>query len=302
MRVKVHRKGEFVESVPMKGQLFSLITTGDGTEIIHHKLEDGVSSYLAPEEGWEALEYIYILSGQLIWKHPEGDIVLHAGDSVTAHMITEMAMFVADGDTEILYIVSRPYFHNYSGSIRKLFDLAVKIEEKDGYTSDHCDRIKKLATLVGEKMGLSPYEIYVLNLAGFLHDVGKTQIPEHILNKPSKLTDEEFEQMKLHTVYGRRLLEETGMPDLRIVGEVVEQHHERYDGKGYPRGLQGNQISKLAAIITVVDSYDAMTVDRVYQKGRPQEEAMREIERWSGTMYHPEIVRAFLSIASETKL
>lgn len=302
MRVRINRKGEYIETVPMKGQSFSLIATGDGTEIIHHKLEDGVSCYIAPEEGWVALEYIYVLSGELVWKKPDGNITLKPGDSVTAYMITEMAMFVASGETEILYVVSRPYFHNYSGSIQKLFDLAVKIEEKDGYTSDHCDRIKRLAVLVGEKMGLSPYEIYVLNLAGFLHDVGKTQIPEHILNKPNKLTDEEYEQMKLHTIYGRQLLEETGLPDLRIVGEVVEQHHERYDGKGYPRGLQGDQISKLAAIITVVDSYDAMTVDRVYQKGRSQEEAMSEIERCSGTMYDPDIVRVFLSIASEKKL
>jgi len=299
MEIGIGRYGEYIESASTKGIVISLIASGDSTEIIHHKLEAGSRWYIAPEEGWLALEYAHILTGQLVWQRKDGDVVLGPGDSITAYMITEMAMFIAMAETEFLYIVSRPYFHNYSGSIQKLFDFAVKIEEKDGYTSDHCDRIKRLSLLVGEKMGLSSYELYLLNLAGFLHDIGKTQIPEHILNKPSPLTDEEYEQMKLHTTYGKQLLHDTGMPDLRIVGEVVEQHHERYDGKGYPNGLKGDQISKLAAIISIVDSYDAMTTDRVYQKGRPQEEALQEIERCSGTMYDPDMVKVFLSVKDQ---
>lgn len=302
MQIRIARKGEFLESTSTKGFDISLAASGDGTEIIHHKLKAGCRWYIAPEEGWLALEYVYILSGELIWRKPDGDTVLKPGDSITAYMITDMAIFDAATETEFLYVVSRPYFHHYSGSVRQLFDLAVQIEEKDGYTADHCDRIKRLSVLVGEKIGLSPFEIYILNLAGFLHDVGKTQIPEHILNKPGKLTDEEYAQMKLHTIYGRQLLEATGLPDLKLAGEVVEQHHERYDGKGYPRGLQGEQISKLASIISVVDSYDAMTVDRIYQKKRSQEEALKEIERCSGTMYHPEIVKVFLSIGSQQQL
>ncbi|WP_308635809.1 HD-GYP domain-containing protein [Paenibacillus silvisoli] len=299
MDISIKRKGDYIESVSTKGAVISLVSSGDGTEIIHHKLESGFRWYIAPEEGWLALEYVHILSGELVWQKQDGDVVLKSGDSITAYMLTEMANFIAAQETEFLYIVSRPYFHNYSGSIQKLFDFAVNIEEKDGYTSDHCDRIKRLSLLVGEKMGLSSYELYILNLAGFLHDIGKTKIPEHILNKPSKLTDEEYEQMKLHTTYGKRLLHESGIPDLRLVGDVVEQHHERYDGKGYPHRLQGDQISKLAAIIAVVDSYDAMTIDRVYQKGRPRDEALQEIERFSGTMYNPDIVKVFLSISDQ---
>ncbi|MBW5447574.1 HD domain-containing protein [Cohnella sp. CFH 77786] len=299
MDIKITRSGEYIERFSTKGLVISHICSGDGTEVIHHKLEAGFRWYIAPEEGWLALEYAHILAGELVWKKQDEDVVLRPGDSISAYMITEMAMFVASKDTEFLYVVSRPYFHNYSGSIQKLFDLAVKIEEKDGYTSDHCDRIKRLSVLLGERLGLSPYEMYILSLAGFLHDIGKTQIPEHILNKPNKLTDEEYEQMKLHTTYGKQLLHDTGMPDLRIVGDVVEQHHERYDGKGYPHGLQGDQISKPAAIISIVDAYDAMTIDRVYQKGRPRDVALQEIERCSGSMYHPEIVKVFLSIGDQ---
>ncbi|WP_123043178.1 HD-GYP domain-containing protein [Cohnella candidum] len=299
MGISIIRNGEFIESVSTKGAVLSLVASGDGTEIIHHKLEAGYKVWVAPEEGWMALEHAHILSGELVWKKSDGDVVLGPGDSITAHMVTEMALFIASTETEFLYIVSRPYFHNYSGSVQKYFDLAVKIEEKDGYTSDHCDRIKRLSLLVGEKMGLSHYELFILNMAGFLHDIGKTQIPEHILNKPEKLTDDEYEQMKLHTTFGKEMLQETGMPDLRIVGEVVEQHHERFDGKGYPHGLKGDQISKLAAIISIVDAYDAMTIDRVYQKGRPREAALQEIERCSGTMFHPEIVKVFLSLGDQ---
>ncbi|RKP51504.1 HD-GYP domain-containing protein [Cohnella endophytica] len=299
MKIQVHSSHTNLESVSLKGLTISLLSSGDGTEIIHHKLEQGGRWALAPEEGWLALEYVYIISGELIWKTEEGDTSIKAGDSISAYMITELALFVAATDTEFLYVVSRPYFHNYSNWTQELMDLAVKIEEKDGYTSDHCERIKKLAMMVGEELKLSAYDMFILNQSAFYHDIGKTRVPEEILNKPGKLTQEEYEVMKLHTTHGKELLYERGLPDLRVVGDIVEQHHERYDGKGYPAGRQGNEISILASIIAVVDSFDAMTVDRVYHKGIPVDEALLEIKRNSGTIYHPDIVTAFLNIADQ---
>lgn len=299
MEIQVHPKGSNLESVSLKGLKISLLASGDGTEIILHKLDKGSRWAIGPEEGWEALEYVHIISGQLIWKSSRGDILIQEGDSISAYLITELAMFVAVEDTDFLYVVSRPFFHNYSNSTQEMMDLAVKIEEKDGYTSDHCERIKKLSMLVGEELNLPSYDMYILNLASFLHDIGKTRVPEEILNKPNKLTHEEFEIMKLHPTYGKQVLYEKELPDLRRVGDIIEQHHERFDGKGYPLGLKGDEISLLASIISVVDSFDAMTVDRVYQKGRPVEEALLEIERCSGTMYHPEIVSVFLRISDK---
>jgi putative nucleotidyltransferase with HDIG domain len=299
MDIRIYPKNSNLESISLKGLNISLVASGDGTEIIHHKLYQGSRWAIAPEEGWKALEYVYLISGELTWKSPKGDVSIKAGDSISAFLITELALFIAVEDTEFIYVVSRPYFHNYSSTTQELFELAVKIEEKDGYTSDHCERIKKLAMLVGEELKLQAYDMFILNLSAFFHDIGKTRVPEEILNKPNKLSNEEFEVMKLHTTYGKLLLHETGLPDLRIVGDVIEQHHERFDGKGYPLGLKEHEISLLASIITVVDSFDAMTVDRVYQKGRPFEEALQEIERFSGSMYHPEIVSAFLKISDK---
>jgi len=105
--------------------------------------------------------------------------------------------------------------------------------------------------------------------------------------------------MKLHTTFGRELLEETKIPFLREVGVIVEQHHERYDGKGYPKGLKGNEISIEAAIIAVVDSFDAMTTDRVYKKGKSKEEAFEEILNNKGTMYDPIVVDTFIALKNE---
>jgi putative nucleotidyltransferase with HDIG domain len=299
MNIKIHQKDTSIESVAVKGFKFSLVASGDGTEVIHHKLEQGTRWAIAPEEGWEALEYVYIISGELVWKSSEGDVHINAGDSISAHRITEMAMLIAAVETEFIYVVSRPFFHNYSNSTQELLNLAVQIEEKDGYTSDHCERIKMISMLVGEELKLPPYDMFLLNLAAFLHDVGKTRVPEEILNKPNKLTDAEFEIMKIHTTHGKQLLHDIGLPDLRLVGDIVEQHHERFDGEGYPLGLKGDQISLLASIIAVVDSYDAMTVDRVYQKGRPIDEVLEEINQCSGTMYNPDIVSSFLKLSDK---
>jgi putative nucleotidyltransferase with HDIG domain len=299
MQIKIHPKDSSLERVSIKGLTISLIASGDGTEIIHHRLEQGSRWAIAPEEGWEALEYVYIISGELVWKSEGGDVHFTAGDSISAHLINEMAMLIAAKETEFLYVVSRPLFHNYSNSTQELFDLAVKIEEKDGYTSDHCERIKRLSMLVGEELKLPPFDLYILNLAAFLHDIGKTRVPDEILNKPNKLTDSEFETMKLHTTHGKQLLYDIGLPDLRVVGDIIEQHHERFDGNGYPCGRQGDEISLLASIITVVDSFDAMTVDRVYQKGRPLQEALDEIERNSGSMYNPDIGAIFLRLTDK---
>lgn len=299
MDIQIHAKNKSLETVSAKGLTISLLASGDGTEIIHHELDQGSRWAIGPEDGWEALEYVYIISGELIWKSSQGDIRIKAGDSISAYMITELAMFIADQDTEFLYVVSRPYFHNYSSVTQEMMDLAVSIEEKDGYTSDHCERIKKISLLVGEELKLPSHDMFILLLAAFLHDIGKTKVPEQILNKPSKLTAEEFETMKTHTTHGKQLLHDKGLPDLKIVGDVIEQHHERYDGKGYPYGLKGSEISTLASIISVVDSFDAMTVDRVYRKGIPVQEALDEIIRCSGTHYNPEIVSAFLKISDK---
>lgn len=289
-------KKNTVDKVKMKNMELSLLASGDGTEVIHHKLYAGARLAMVPEEGWTAMEHMYVLSGKLLYQSPMGEELLQEGDSFFASPVKEHIIFIAETDVELLYVTSQPQFHYYSNSVRNMMDLAVSVEEKDGYTADHCNRIKELSMMVGEVMNLSSDELYILNLAAFLHDIGKIKVPNEILNKPSGLTDEEYEIMKKHTTWGRETLTATEIVDLIKAGEIVEQHHERFDGKGYPNQLTGEEIRIEAAIITVVDAFDAMTSDRVYRKGMDIETALGEIERNKGTMFNPQVVDAFFSI------
>ncbi|MDQ0272339.1 HD-GYP domain-containing protein (c-di-GMP phosphodiesterase class II) [Cytobacillus purgationiresistens] len=287
----------FIETVYMKGLQISLVASGDGTEVIYHRLEPETMWGIEPEEGWDSLEFLHILSGELTLPY-EGES-FKAGDSFHKHPITEHYIFKSIGETEFLYVTSQPVFHYYSKATKELMDLSVAIEEKDGYTVDHCQRINKLSMMVGEEMGLEKKRLKSLNIASFLHDVGKLKIPLEILQKPGKLTSDEWMIMKQHSRYGRELLENIGLPFLKEAGKVVEQHHERYDGKGYPYGLEGDNILTEAAIISVVDSYDAMTSNRIYQKARAKEVAFNEILRCRGTMYNPQVVDVFLALKNK---
>lgn len=296
MSFTIMKSGEALEKVSMKGLEVSLLASSDGTEVIHHKLLADSRWVLAPEENWHALEYLHVLSGRLVWRKPEGDVILYSGDSFYATPVQEHVRFDAIMETEFIYVSSRPVFHYYSQLTKEMREIAITIEEKDGYTAEHCQRITNLSLLIGEKMDLTPTQLNELMFASFLHDIGKIKIPLEILNKPSKLTEEEWEIIKQHTTYGREILEQSKYPPLHNAGKIVEQHHERYDGKGYPHQLKGNEIDLCAAIISVADSYDAMTNDRVYHNAMSKDLAVMEIMRNNGTMYHPKVVEAFLSL------
>ncbi|WEG12916.1 HD domain-containing protein [Pullulanibacillus sp. KACC 23026] len=293
-------EGKAIETVNMKGIEVSLLASShDGTEVIRHRLEKGHRWGMTPQEGWQALEFLYITEGKLSLVDSDDRFIFSKGDHLYGNPIEGFAMFIAEEDTEFIYVCSKPVFHHYSKEIKELLRFAIEVEEKDGYTSDHCQRIMELSMEVGKEMELSPYEMYLLNNASFLHDVGKIKVPIEVLNKTTKLEPYEWELIKSHTTFGREILEQTGNPTLAQVGKIIEQHHERYDGKGYPHSLKASEINLLAAIISVVDSYDAMTTDRVYQKARSKEEAIEEIVRCGGERYHPLVVDAFLKIINQ---
>lgn len=288
---------DFIETVQLKGLRVSLVASSNTTEIIHHKLEHGAPWALGPEEGWNALEYFLVLKGELK-PFPEqvGAKPLKAGDSFCRHPVKETHAFRAVGTTEFIYVSSQPIFYQYSRTVTEMYEMVRAIEAKDGYTMNHCSRITKLSMILGEALGLESDQILRLNLGSFFHDIGKVKIPDEILKKPGKLTPEEWEIMKMHPTYGRMLLEESSIPIVTSAGLVVEQHHERYDGKGYPNGLSGDKISIEASIISVVDSYDAMTTDRIYQERRSPEYAFNELLQCRGTMYHPDVVDMFIEL------
>lgn len=295
------QNGEALEIVQMGDKEMKLVfSSPSGTEMIHHKIPKGAQWSLLPEEGWTATESVYILSGALSLQLPnEGETTLITGDSVTYSPIMDVYTFTAMEDSEFIYTTTQPVFHMYSRRTRELTEMSVSIEMKDGYTKDHCSRIREMSLEVGKNLGLSSTELFILSYGSFFHDLGKIMIPEHILFKPTKLTEQEYEAIKLHTVYGGAILRETQISYLVKAAEIVEQHHERYNGSGYPIGLTESEIHIGAAIVAVVDSFDAMTTNRIYQQARDPQVALDEIQRCRGTLYHPDVVDAFLTLMND---
>ena len=175
--------------------------------------------------------------------------------------------------------------------------LAMAIDAKDDVTHDHIQRVKLFARRMGETVGLSELEIEALKAGALLHDIGKIGVPAYILNKPGKLTEHEFEQMKMHTIIGADMLSNV---DFRYpVVPIVRHHHERWDGRGYPDGLKGEAIPITARILTLVDNYDALRSDRPYKTGMTREEALAFIKQNAGAFFDPQLVEIFLSMVDQ---
>lgn len=172
--------------------------------------------------------------------------------------------------------------------LRTIEALALAIDAKDHTTHDHLQRVRVYAVEIGKQMAISDLELEALRAAALLHDIGKLAVPEHIINKPGRLTPEEFEKMKIHPVVGGEILERVNFP--YPVVPIVRAHHEKWDGTGYPDGLRGEQIPIGARILTAVDCLDALTSDRQYRRGIPVEEAMQEIVSQAGKQFDPRVV------------
>jgi putative nucleotidyltransferase with HDIG domain len=173
--------------------------------------------------------------------------------------------------------------------------LAHAIDAKDGVTHDHIRRVQRLAIELGARLGVDEaQQVRALEAAALLHDIGKLAIPEHILNKPGKLTTVEFERMKTHARIGAEILSEVDFP--YPVVPIVQHHHENWDGTGYPDGLRGADIPIGARILAVVDCFDALTSDRPYRRALSSAEALEIIKSRTGTMYEPRIVEAFCQL------
>jgi HD-GYP domain-containing protein (c-di-GMP phosphodiesterase class II) len=183
----------------------------------------------------------------------------------------------------------------YRGTVMVLADV---VEADDDYTASHCRSVVELCAATGSRLGLAPDAMQELEIAALLHDVGKIAIPQEILNKPSKLTEDEFELMKTHTIEGQALLERVGGKLARI-GEIVRSCHERWDGRGYPDGLMGEEIPLAARIVFCCDAYSAMTTDRPYRRAMDTTAALEELRANSGEQFEPRIVDAVVAVVEE---
>jgi len=173
-------------------------------------------------------------------------------------------------------------------NMRTIEALALAIEAKDHTTHTHLQRVRTYAIEIAKEIGLSSDEIEALRAAALLHDIGKLAVPEHIINKPGRLTPEEFEKMKVHPLVGAEILERVAFP--YPVAPIVRSHHERWDGSGYPAGLAGEEIPIGARILAVVDCLDALASDRQYRPAMPLDQAMRQVKERADTWFDPKIV------------
>jgi putative two-component system response regulator len=175
--------------------------------------------------------------------------------------------------------------------------LTAALETRDAETHGHSERVVTFSLRLGREYGLTSPQMKALEFGSLLHDIGKIGVPDAILRKPAKLTEEEWERMREHPVHGQQILR--GIKFLEGAAKVVAQHHEKWDGSGYPLGLKAEDIDVCARIFSVADAFDAITSDRVYRKGRPYEAAAQELDEWSGRQFDPKIVDAFHRVPPE---
>jgi len=168
-----------------------------------------------------------------------------------------------------------------------------RVRQRDEYTFQHSLSVTVLLIAFAKSLGMSREEVEQIGIGGLVHDIGKTRTPDHILNKPGRLTEEEFRIMREHVVHSRTILEETpGISDIAM--GVAAEHHERWDGTGYPLGLKGEQISFSGRMAAIVDVYDALTADRVYHKGKTPQETLAMVVKSGGSHFNPDLVKHFV--------
>lgn len=174
--------------------------------------------------------------------------------------------------------------------------LIAALCERDAYTRGHCDRVCSLAFEVGRAVGLSATSLKALRIASQLHDIGKIGVRDDVLLKPGKLTPDEWEEMKAHSILGERIINETFLSNRGEVALIVRHHHEAFDGSGYPDGLVGEGIPKPCRVLLIVDAYDAMTTGRPYHEARSHFEALDILISEVGTKLDPDTFSQFLRI------
>lgn len=247
------------------------------------------------------------------------DITITCGISVFPDISTDAASFLHNAEQAIYYgkqagkgniEVYRPGIdeRSHDPDIRAAYErvaptiyaLTAAIDAKDSYTFIHSMNVSKYAVILAEALGMNSNDIEIIRDAGLLHDIGKISIPERILQKTSKLTDEEYAIMKTHVENSTKMIRY--LPDMDYVIPAVVGHHERYDGTGYPRGLAGQNIPYMARILTIADCFDAMTAKRPYKQALSVEYAINELEKNSGTQFDPVLVKKFVELIHEGKI
>lgn len=287
----------------IKHNIGELILTAGTLALIHYGLNSGLVNIVSALRG--SRNILKTWKESFLWTS-----VSYFAGAVAAclvvKLITDISFYsfiIAVPILAITYLTYKNYLNKVQTSVnhaeemadlhlRTIEALAIAIDAKDEVTHDHVHRVQIYATSLGRLFGLSNLEIEALKAGALLHDIGKLAVPDYILNKPGKLTPAEYDKMKIHTIVGAEILTRVGFP--YPVVPVVRHHHERWDGRGYPDGLKGEEIPMTARILMIADCFDAVREDRQYRKAMTREEAIALLEANSGTMYDPKVVSKFI--------
>ncbi|AZR74195.1 hypothetical protein BBF96_12780 [Anoxybacter fermentans] len=206
-----------------------------------------------------------------------------------------------DEITRLYNLLEEEYRQEKENIENVIISFAKAIEAKDKYTEDHTERVKQMALKVGERFDLSEEQLKILGTAALIHDIGKIGVPEAILNKPGKLTDEEFDIIKTHPVIGEEICKP--LKTLAKIRQLIRSHHEKLDGSGYPDGLKGDEICLEARILTVVDIFDALYSDRPYRSKLPIEQCIEILQKEAaGGKLDQDVVRILIELIQEGEI
>lgn len=269
--------------------------TQNGSKVI---FEPGVGLDLANIKSGSTEDFGFILTSEKVLKITDFRLTGHQDIRLTQYVAFYVLMTLLSQGVVVVLVYSILALRTRQLRLRQQQDeqviletmhtIANFIDAKDRYTNGHSFRVCEYSVRLARKMNLSEDDVRKIGYAGLMHDCGKMGIADSILLKPAPLTDEEFEILKQHTVYGGNILQ--NMTTIKGIREAALYHHERYDGKGYPEGLKGDEIPFYARLIGVADSYDAMSSDRCYRKGLPKDVILKELKKNTGTQFDPDIV------------
>ncbi|WP_028390282.1 HD domain-containing phosphohydrolase [Bacillus cihuensis] len=294
--LRLMKEGSYIGQVTNNSTIISLLESNSNVEVMLQTVFKDRVFYLYPSDNPKVFEFIYILSGQIEYVENGRKTNLKKNDYFSAKNIKKPILFEAKTDVSYLWIITEPTFHHISEDIENLRKLVLNVESKDKYTYNHGIRVANYSVKIASKLNFSKDQMKDLYLAAELHDIGKINIPLEILQKPGKLTKEEFDIIKKHSKDGADIVSETSY---KYLADIIEQHHERLNGSGYPNALKEDEILLPAKIIGVADTFDAMTEDRAYRKAFSAQFAMEEIKGLTGTHYDINVVEALESVLKE---
>ncbi|MDF2699602.1 MAG: metal dependent phosphohydrolase [Haloplasmataceae bacterium] len=288
----ISNDGKSLDKAILDDQKIDLIAAGDGVEIMIQEIEAGIPFIISSAEGTNLMEFFYLLDGELDYlPNNETPTKVKTGDFFYTKKLENSCLFKTTTYVKMLYVSTQPMFHYLGESLKELYKFNKDIGLKDKYTHGHSERVRDYSLKIALEMGLERDSIFRITLAALFHDVGKINVPDEILKKPGKLNDEEYEIMKLHVNSGKELVKKIKYTDISY---IVEQHHERLDGSGYPKGLKNDEISIEAKIIAVADTFDTMTTERPYRHASTVNEAIYELIKYTGIHFDKNVVDTFI--------